>query len=61
MAKLSLIKLTASEPTLLPADSKERAVTVQNIAVRSADSSPIRDSNINLKHKIIIQKSLRYY
>ena len=51
MAKLSLIKLTASDPTLLPADSKERAVTVQNIAVRSADSSPIRDSIINLGHK----------
>ncbi len=45
-AKKSLIILTGREPTLLPAYSKDMAVTVQQTAVARAASSPSRDSSI---------------
>jgi len=46
IAKQSLIKFTEIDPTLLPADSKDKAVIVQQTAVRSAAISPILDSII---------------
>ena len=39
-AKASLIKLTAKEPTFLPADSNDKLVIVQNTAVNKAAISP---------------------
>jgi len=40
-AMISRIRLTASEPTFLPADSNAMLVIVQKTAVSKADSSPV--------------------
>lgn len=34
------IRLTDRDPTLFPADSNDKLVTVQNIAVNKAENSP---------------------
>ncbi|MDX1285739.1 MAG: hypothetical protein R3182_12035, partial [Draconibacterium sp.] len=61
----NLIRFTASEPTFFPADSKAKAVTVQNTAVKTPAISPkwfcIEVAKVAFKNKKAFPKKGSYY